>query len=798
MIMKEMKKIQTMAYAGAIALLSAGFAACSSDLVEEAVTPSPGYNPETNEVTADFVFNVSTGTSGNTRMTSADVQANVNTTSAELFRGIDNAKLFSFKVKNADESLRDGWHISYAPTPTPVVKMFNLGTIMGKGSISPAIIDGSATQSRRVVELNLPTETNTLLFYGKAIKDGTDATQGKVEMDVNENGNMNQNFFRLCKIIPSGSDAQTEFLQSEALIAAVLTKIIRSSYTTDATVTDPGDATRTISSGKTFKWQDYVTITRDDAKITKIAKKTTDPAIPNGGTAGNMSNLGEILADAYVTFNTIHERDEQNELRAGSGPAISRMMADLYSVISSVKDAVPTNLEETIAKRVAKVICDNIEACFDKTTGAWKENSSLKTFAGLGSAQVDKIDDDLKFTDFPKDRFGLPYGATVLEIAYNATAGINAPEYSYMGAVPTYAMGGTSGASSAFDPSNWCFPPELMYFGNSPVRVTDLTKATGDYPDGTTNWTNSSNPLWDDWTDNSHVKSTTRSVAMRDCVNYGNALLRMRIKYGTNVLKDNNHQIQYERTGANENDNLISVGSAGAFELTGIAIGGQNRSVGWNFIPRLDTSVDGTATAPQFGCMVFDSNIPSTAIPAATSAAGGSESAYNYTLLWDNYDESLRGQSQRVVYVALEFKNTSGKDFWGMNNLIRKDGTFYITAKLDPDAITVADKTAAEVMADKSLGIDWPVSYEIPPYYVPTDAEVLADATLDSKTVKERRVFMQDYATDVTFVLTEESLKHALVAVPDLRSSQISLGLSVDLHWRQGLQFGDVNVNGGQ
>jgi hypothetical protein len=34
--------------------------------------------------------------------------------------------------------------------------------------------------------------------------------------------------------------------------------------------------------------------------------------------------------------------------------------------------------------------------------------------------------------------------------------------------------------------------------------------------------------------------------------------------------------------------------------------------------------------------------------------------------------------------------------------------------------------------------------------------------------------------------------------VPDLRSTQISLGLSVDLHWREGLKFGNVNVGGGQ
>lgn len=802
--MNEMKKIQTMAYAGAIALLSTGFAACSSDLVEDAVTPSPGYNSETNEVTTDFVFNVSTGTGTTTRMASADVQAAVSTSSAELFRGIDNAKLFTYKIRTSDGSaVKDGWHIAYAPTPAPVVKMFDLGTVMGRGSIAPAVTDGTKTQSRRVVELNLPVETNTLLFYGKAIKDGTDVQQGAVDMVVSTNGDMNANFFRLKKIIPDGSDLQTEFLQSEALIAAVLNKIIRSSYTLPDPLTMDG---RTIPSGTPVKWQDYVIITKeepDNTKITNIAAKTTEPVYPSGESAPDMKALGEILANTYVTFNTIHVRNSQSELRAGSGPAIKRMMNDLYTTIAAVRDATATNVEETMAKRLALVICTNIEACFDASAGCeWRANSALKTFAGLTPAQVNKIGDDEKFSDFPKTEFHLPYGATVLQIAYNPTSGINAPEYSYMGAVPTYAMGGSSGATSAFDPSNWVYAPELMYFGNSPIRVTDETKSTADYPDGTTNWVDNNNSQWSGWSNNSHVKSTTRSVAMRNCINYGNALLRMNIKYGASSLKDNNHQIQYERNnGANEPDNVINVGTGQpGFQLTGIAIGGVNRSVGWNFLPRYDATVDGTSgdKKPKFGCMVYDSAIPDGTIPAATSAAGGAAGAYNYTLLWDNWDDDLLDQSQRVVYVALEFKNTSGKDFWGMNNLIRNEGTFYITAKLDPDAIAVEGKSGAQVLADKSLGITWPVTQEMPPYHTTAQAEAAGDPTLDSKTIKQRRVFMQDFMTDVTFVLTENSLKYALVAVPDLRSTQISLGLSVDLHWRDGLKFGEVNVEGGQ
>ena len=792
-----MKKIQLIAYAGAIALLSTGFVACSSTEDDVAEVPvNPTYDPATGEVTTNFVFNVSTGNSGTTRMTSANVQGAINSSTAELFRGIENAVLFSYKMRNSDNTAPlDGQHVAYEPTPIPTIKMFTLGTIMAKGAISPATTDGTKTQSRRVVELSLPTETNTLLFYGKAIKDGTDQAQGSVNVAINPNGNLGANYFRLNKIIADGSDMQIEFQQSQALIAAVLTNIIQTSYTLPTDLTVDG---RTVSSGKTYKWSDYVTISRDTEKptiINKIEKKGNDPVIANGESANSMSNLGEILAEAYVSFNTIYNQGGHSELRAGSGPAVKRMINDLYQVLFKVKSATPTNLEETVAMRLADVICANIGKAFDTSVSyEFQKNSSLISFVGESPITYNKLNVDATLNDFPKTKFNLPYGATILEISYNTSA--NAPEYNYMGAVPTYAMGGST---SAFDPSNYVFPPELMYFGNSPIRTTNTTKGTSDYPDGITNWMDDTNTLWGDWTNNAHVLSTTRAVAMKNCINYANALLKCNVKYGTNALKDNNHQIQYERTGANETDNVISVatGAAGMFELTGILIGGQNRTVGWDFIPRADASIN-EPTAPQFKYMVYDSEIPDGTIPAATSASGGSASADVYTLLWDNWDYSFMGQSQRTVYVALEFKNNSGKDFWGMNNLIPKDGTFYITGKLDPDVITVDGKTAAEITADKSLGVTWPATYEMPPYYTAAQATAKGDETLDKKTIKERRVFMQDYVTEATFVLTENSLKYALVAVPDLRSTQISLGLSVDLHWREGLKFTNVPLEGGQ
>jgi hypothetical protein len=272
---------------------------------------------------------------------------------------------------------------------------------------------------------------------------------------------------------------------------------------------------------------------------------------------------------------------------------------------------------------------------------------------------------------------------------------------------------------------------------------------------------------------------------MKDNINYGTALLESKVKYGATTLQDNNHNLQdaWSNHTVDEPNNTIDVSTRNDhFVLTGILVGGQNPDVGWNYIAK------GTSTG--FGAIVYDKAVSTVnttdyiEIPAATGT-GSSSSEAVYTLLWDNWDASLKGQKQRDVYVAVEFVNNS-KDFYGENNLIRNGATFYIVGKLDPDKkpASLTDVTDAAYAADKSLGITWPTNYALPPY------ETAGDNA--GKTIKERRVFIQDYMTKATFVIGAESLQHALVAVPDLRSGQISLGLSVDLSWRTGINFGDV------
>ena len=739
------------AYTSAIALLSAGFFVACSSSDDTALDPKQDITQQKDEVNVDFVFNVSTSNEATMRMTAANTQA----TLAQPFRGITNAYLAAFKLTD------DGKYVTDPDIAAD--KLHALGPVIGAGKLNPnADASGDVTKSRRVLQLSLASGTNSLMFWGKAPKTLTDLEQGKITMNIGETPSATT--ITMNKIVPetaetSGGYDQATLAQYEKLMAAVMTYIINSGI--KATEVTFGSKTETV----TLNWKDYAVVT-GDANSYKLSEPTKDPA----ETTEDLSLLGQRLAFAFVTLNTIHA----NELRAGCGQAISDMISDLMANINQVATATPLNFREAVAKALAAEIVTRIETFFDKGNDyAWKATSDVKTAATFvlndDKAKVRNADD---LNEFPAN-FNLPLGGVILTLAIEAETSPATGykyTYNYAGTVDTYAMGG--GTNAAFNPKNYMFPAELCYFGNSPIRVTNETLAPGDYPDGVGNWEAEGSWTSKNWEADKHVTTSTRSVAMKDNINYGTALLETKVRYGAQVLQDNNHKLQQEWTGANEPNNTVDVTERDdAFVLTGILVGGQNAEVGWNYIAKVSET--------GFGSMVYDKT--NTVIPKASAETGGNASQPVYTLLWDNWDQSFKGKKQRDVYVALEFKNNS-KNFFGENNLIRNGATFYIVGKLDPNKrpSSITDKTDDEYAADKSLGITWPTKYALPPY------------DTDGKGIKERRVFIQDYLTSATFVINETSLQHALVAVPDLRSGQISLGLSVDLAWRTGLTFGEV------
>ena len=208
-----------------------------------------------------------------------------------------------------------------------------------------------------------------------------------------------------------------------------------------------------------------------------------------------------------------------------------------------------------------------------------------------------------------------------------------------------------------------------------------------------------------------------------------------------------------------EPDNSITV-DGNSFKVTGLIIGGASKAVGWDYLPVK------VGDAYQYG-FIYDKAIPavSQAVPTTTP---------NYTLVLDNFLAASEtdgiytpAAAQQKVYVAIEFQNKTGRDFYGNANLIPVDGYFYLIGCLDPDKPGLAS-------------ITWPTDHPVPPY------------NDDGTSQQVKRVFIQDFMTTATFKLGPNSLKSAYLTVPDLRSTSMSLGLSVDLNWETGLNFEDV------
>jgi hypothetical protein len=183
--------------------------------------------------------------------------------------------------------------------------------------------------------------------------------------------------------------------------------------------------------------------------------------------------------------------------------------------------------------------------------------------------------------------------------------------------------------------------------------------------------------------------------------------------------------------------------------------------LGWNYLAKANDAAD-------WDYAIFDNQIESGTIPTGP----------NYTLVFDNYikgNGSGNQADQTDVLVALEFQNNSGKDFYGKGNIIRQGGKFYLIGKL-----ALGEKRIGTSQDINSAVTAWPTTYAIPPY------------TAAGASQQITRVFIQDYLTTATFKIGANSLKNAFITVPDLRSSQTSLGLSVDLKWQPGLNFEDT------
>ena len=352
-------------------------------------------------------------------------------------------------------------------------------------------------------------------------------------------------------------------------------------------------------------------ITDDDAYKGLIAYLNT-VANANNGTKAWKDYTASDNEGLYELFQTY------SSAKALSSFGVRRMMEDMYkSLMSNTSDAMAQAIKDSI--KLAKYATVDGEGNLTLAT-------ALQGFPG---------------------NVNLPDGA--IGIAYSGGAFDGNAAHAY-------------GALELAPVDRYVYPAQLWYFANSRIKTSTTTKEAS-YT-GAANW-DAILGVYEK--DNSSVNTKTRSVALKNPVQYGVARLDVKVKTKENdYLVDNNPV-----TSANHIDNPAS-----GWQLTAVLVGGQ-KHVGFDFTP------DSYAGGDNNSYIIYDKTMTST-IYAVTS----DYSAANSTLV-------LETAKDDDIYIALEFLNNSTKDFYGYDGIVPAGAKFYLVGKLDANDATDAALIAA-------------------------------------------------------------------------------------------------------
>lgn len=440
----------------------------------------------------------------------------------------------------------------------------------------------------------------------------------------------------------------------------------------------------------------------NDISATLATVKKNDTASPKA-LLGILNGVAGVEGWATATDGTELNKlyTKYTSAKAGSANSIRLTLQSLYNNLGGIVTGANV-AHQTIAKAIRTKIAES----FTATTAT----DGYVTLAYKATGDVSKYPNNIN----------LPDGA--VQLSFDATNKF------------TYAATSSLTGIENLDASKVCFPASIYYFQSSNLAATAKELETNQWPTTTTNWTAATAPwlkdasnLADGWT--ASVQPTTRSIAMRQNINYGVANLATTVKCGAASLPDND---KFTVTDPSEFPGTVAVPTEG-FTVTGLLIGGQPTKVGFDFQPASDDAFDYT---------IYDNNLTNIV------AKNGAASTPNYTIVLPN-DKGRGVADQSKVNVAIELTNNSGVAFRGADGIIPAGGKFYLVGQLDPKSKTVT-------------GVTNPA------------------------------VFMSDYKTTLNLNIT--SLKNAYNTIPDLRSTKLQLGLSVDLVWKQGIQF-DVEIN---
>lgn len=254
--------------------------------------------------------------------------------------------------------------------------------------------------------------------------------------------------------------------------------------------------------------------------------------------------------------------------------------------------------------------------------------------------------------DFP-GKFNLPDGVASLSwIAGESKFAYNAPNNVIIG------------SGNSINYQKICYPAELSYFVNTTTMVSDKDMSNlSEFP-AYNEWTN---PTGANWTGKNFaekaVENSTRTVGLKDPVQYSVAVLKSTVRCKEATLEDN-----AKEAGGFKANQSITVND-NSFPVTGILIGGQPASVDWKYEP---------ASSETFENTIYDNVMNGS--PMYAKYASEAPTVGNYTLVFDN----KKTGAENSVYVTIELENKSGQAFYGKDGIIQKDTKFYLVGQLDP------------------------------------------------------------------------------------------------------------------
>ena len=324
---------------------------------------------------------------------------------------------------------------------------------------------------------------------------------------------------------------------------------------------------------------------------------------------------------------------------------------------------------------------------------------------------ITKLDGTKTREGYPGD-IGLPDGAAAMIWDNNNSEFVN------------ITTSGVSGAPLS-DHSRFVYPAELYYYSYGNIKTSTSSHADAYtskvWDEKNTEGETIGGVLSDYENDEATVSPTTRSVAIKEPLNYAVGCLVAKIMANATLDESSNKWYLEDNTDDTpQHVNLINSSGDPSFPLTAILVGGQYQQL-YNFVPVSDPT-SSTATKPT-EYIIYDREVVSgITLTQPTTDAEIEALTPTYTIVFQSRDD-------KPVDIVLEFTNNSDVDFKGLGGIVYKGTKFYL------------------------IGQAWPQSTR------PED--------------EWHRVFTKDYKTFLN--LNISSLKNAYNVIPDLKTAQYAV-----------------------